>query len=158
MVYFIKHREYVKIGFSRRPKNRIGNIQVSLPEKLEVLCIIHGDMRLEQELHSKFCDLRENGEWFFLNEELRDFIDEQDNIKWKYGYGDIVKNELMPVRRLRIDRGLTLEDLGNKLGITRQGALRTEQSASAGTITLNKMQKLAEAMNCYFEFRFVDKE
>lgn len=159
MVYFLQTDHYVKIGFSETPQKRISSIQVSLPTKLRVLMIIKGGRKLEKQLHKRFAHLRSNGEWFKINEEIEDYLAEMEDqdLKWDFGYGDPKKNELMPVRRHRIDCGLTLQDLGDRLGITRQGAHNLEQSANQGTISLNKMRELAEAMDSYFEFRFIKK-
>ena len=64
-------------------------------------------------------------------------------------------NELMPIRRHRIDCGLTLEQLGSLLNITKQGALRMEQSADRGSISLNNMSKVAKCTGYVFEHRFM---
>ena len=159
MIYFVRQGRYVKIGFTDNPKKRISTIQVSVPTKIEMMLLIEGGRKLEKELHDRFHKQRTNGEWFLIDEDIDNYLAEMEDfdLKWNYGFGDPIKNELMPVRRHRIDCCLTLEQLGEKLGVTRQGALRLEQSANRGTITLNKMREIAEVTDSYFEFRFVKK-
>jgi predicted DNA-binding mobile mystery protein A len=52
---------------------------------------------------------------------------------------------------------MTLEQLGNKLYITRQGAKKIEVSESLGTISLKSMKEIGEVLNMQFVYGFVPK-
>lgn len=78
-VYFIRSRQYVKIGVSVNPRARIATIQSSIPEPLEVLGIVEGDSALEAELHRRFADLRCHGEWFRDDASIRQAIASMKN-------------------------------------------------------------------------------
>lgn len=80
MVYFVttESGKYVKIGYTDSGlKERLYNIQISNAEKLQVLGVMRGYAKTENELHKKFEHLRVNGEWFELNSDLLDFIEEK---------------------------------------------------------------------------------
>ena len=156
MVYIIKIEKYVKIGFTENPIKRIKSIQGGLPSDLDVLLLIEGTMELEKKLHYQFKEDRNRGEWFFFSQDIKDYISLMMNgdLRYKYGYTESKKNELMPVRRHRINCGLTLNDLGALLGITKQGALGLEQSGSKGSISIYKMSEIARVTGYKFEFRF----
>jgi hypothetical protein len=74
-VYFIGNDEFVKIGYSTDPKNRLKYIQSGHPHKLKLFGCIRGDMKLERELHEKFKEHRLNGEWFTYSLEIKSFIE-----------------------------------------------------------------------------------
>ncbi|MES2559104.1 MAG: mobile mystery protein A [Bacteroidota bacterium] len=59
------------------------------------------------------------------------------------------------INNIRIALNMTLEQLGKKLGITRQGAKRIEESESSGTISLKSMKEIAELFNMKFVYGFV---
>ena len=160
MIYFIQHENYVKIGYTLEPKRRVIEIQVSMPTELKVLLIIEGNKKLEKELHSLFVSLKTRGEWFLLDGVIEEYIElnREIDLRYEYGFGVPVTNELMPIRRHRIDCGLTLKQLGSLMGITKQGVKGLEQSANKGTIRLNSMSEVAKATGYKFEFRFVKGE
>lgn len=76
-IYFIANRKQkaVKIGYSTNPASRLSELQISAPNKLELLATIEGDMRTEHQLHQRFAAYRLNGEWFQMADELMAFID-----------------------------------------------------------------------------------
>lgn len=59
-----------KIGKSKDPDNRLRTFSVKLPFEVEYVCVIPTDDMngLERDLHSRFSDKRENGEWFNLTD------------------------------------------------------------------------------------------
>ena len=77
-VYLLKHgarREY-KIGRTKNPLRREGEIGIELPEKVERIHVIKTDdaAGIEGYWHSRFADKRKEGEWFALTaEEVRSF-------------------------------------------------------------------------------------
>lgn len=84
-VYFIRCEDFVKIGMSTDPLQRLKAIQVSgngtyAPKNIdlstaEIIATEVGGFDRESELHKKFDHLRHVGEWFHLSDELTDYID-----------------------------------------------------------------------------------
>jgi len=77
-VYFIQSDDFVKIGFTTNIESRLASLQTSIPNNLQLLGVMFGSVSDEKMLHSKFSDfrVRNNGEWFCLNEEIMGFIKE----------------------------------------------------------------------------------
>ena len=69
VVYYLRYDERVKIGTSRRPRQRVASIRHQ-----ELLAFEAGGRALEQQRHRDFAAAREGGEWFTLTPELRDHI------------------------------------------------------------------------------------
>ncbi|KJL46294.1 T5orf172 domain protein [Microbacterium hydrocarbonoxydans] len=66
VVYYIRYDRRVKIGTSRRPRQRLASIRHH-----ELLAFERGGRALEQQRHREFADVREGGEWFTLTADLR---------------------------------------------------------------------------------------
>ena len=61
----------VKIGISKDPSKRLSELQTGNPHKLTLFCIIHDiDPEREQTYHWIHRDIRLNGEWFELTDDL----------------------------------------------------------------------------------------
>jgi hypothetical protein len=65
-VYFIQRGVDgpIKIGYSRKPKSRLSQLQSAFPETLRMLGVIPGDKAKERALHDRFDGIRVKGEWF----------------------------------------------------------------------------------------------
>jgi Meiotically up-regulated gene 113 len=75
VVYFISPDDgTVKIGFTTCLKSRLRSLRTAHPKKLMILLVVPGTREDEQELHRRFSNLRVRGEWFKLDETIRDFI------------------------------------------------------------------------------------
>lgn len=77
MVYFITDKENIKIGYTKQnPEKRLHQLNTGSPIQLYLLGYIEGDKNKEKELHRKFNKyrIRQNGEWFYGNEEIIDYI------------------------------------------------------------------------------------
>ena len=61
------------------------------------------------------------------------------------------------INNIRVTLNMTLEQLGNKLNITRQGAKKIEVSESLGTISLKSMKEVGEVLNMQFVYGFIPK-
>ncbi|WP_217184011.1 GIY-YIG nuclease family protein [Streptomyces sp. AC495_CC817] len=61
VVYYLRYDRRVKIGTSRRPRQRLASIRHD-----ELLAFEHGGRALEQQRHREYAALREGGEWFTL--------------------------------------------------------------------------------------------
>lgn len=153
MIYFIKYEDYIKIGYSKDPSNRIQNIQTGLPGPIEVLCITKGNFKKENLLHRKFSRFKSRGEWFRSCDELNSYINTLDDEKVTHGYGGDFEKITMPVRRMYIDSGLTHEDAAIKIGLTKGGIQKMLERATQGRITIYSFMKLASAFGYKFEYR-----
>lgn len=74
MLYFIRSGNYVKIGVSARPWERLAEFQTANPEPLEMLAVGPGDYGFESELHRLFGEHRGVGEWFRGTERIMDVV------------------------------------------------------------------------------------
>lgn len=79
-VYFIRCRQFVKIGHGVRLRRRVAGIAAWCPFEVEVLATIPAldriaAERLERELHRRFRPLRHRLEWFKLEEPLIAYIE-----------------------------------------------------------------------------------
>ena len=78
-------------------------------------------------------------------------------LKPYYGIEKIAAPEHGWINSIRLTLNMTLEQLGKKLGVTRQGAKRIETSESSGTISLRSMKEIAEVLDMQFVYGFVPK-
>ena len=154
MIYFIKQGDYVKIGYTTLFKKRLNQLQTSSPVKLEVLALIKGDRVEEKNYHNAFKHINSNGEWFLYNNEIERFVDALDkDLMWKYG---LVENETSPIgliKQTRLEKKISLEELGEKLGITKQGVMDMERRDAQGRITTGTLYKALAAMGSKYESR-----
>lgn len=157
MIYFLKANNRVKIGYANDPSKRIPTIQTSSPYDLEVLLIVDGNYDKERELHVKFQEYRESGEWFDLSEPIKHFITVNSQADRRYEFGfvneDFAGNE--QIFTLRKRHKLSMEALGIKLNMTKQGVYKIQQSENAGGISINSLKNIADALGYTFEYRFV---
>ncbi|MBS0024832.1 GIY-YIG nuclease family protein [Microbacterium paraoxydans] len=66
VVYYLRFDDRVKIGTSRRPRQRLASIRHH-----ELLAFERGGRALEQQRHRDFAEEREGGEWFTLTPRVR---------------------------------------------------------------------------------------
>ena len=157
MIYFIKQGDYVKIGFTNRFKTRLNQLQVSSPIKLEVLGIIDGDKNNEKDMHEKFKHISSNGEWFMYCDEIKYYIDLLDNsLMWKYGYLDNNNSPIGLIKQTRLEKNLSMEELAEKLGLTKQAVLDMERRDAKGRITIGSLSKALFAMNTKLGIREIE--
>jgi hypothetical protein len=78
-VYFIQAENgLIKIGVSESPHGRLQALQTGSPVRLRLVGMIAGaGASGEAELHAKFAEYREHGEWFRPSADLLRFIKEQ---------------------------------------------------------------------------------
>ncbi|WP_347172909.1 mobile mystery protein A [Polaribacter uvawellassae] len=62
------------------------------------------------------------------------------------------------INTIRTTLNMTMAQLGTKLNITRQGVKRIEESEANGTITLNSLKDVANAMDLKLVYALVPKE
>jgi DNA-binding Xre family transcriptional regulator len=160
MVYFIKAENRLKIGYAEDPSKRIPSIQTSSPFQLEVLLIIDGDYSIERDLHQKFQDFRVSGEWFEFNDDIKSFINEHlvNDRKYEFGFENSEFLGNQQLKRLRKTKKMSLGSLGQILNMTKQSVSEFETREELGSITLNNLKKIGNALGCKLEYRFVPIE
>ena len=62
------------------------------------------------------------------------------------------------INAIRTTLNMTLAQLGTKLNITKQGVKRIEESEANGTITLNSLKDVANAMDLKLVYALVPKD
>lgn len=77
-VYFAKSGDYVKIGFSTKPKWRTDSFLCGNPYGIELLRVVEGTRETETAFHHRFKEYRHRLEWFRLDGELKAWL-ESDN-------------------------------------------------------------------------------
>lgn len=60
-------------------------------------------------------------------------------------------------KTLRLALGMSSSALGERLGVTAQGARKLEQAEANGTITLNTLARLAHGLDCEVHYMFVPR-
>lgn len=73
-IYAIRDMDYVKIGRTADVPGRFRDLQAFNPRPLELMVSVRSYDNRERMIHQKFDHLRASGEWFRLDDELRDFI------------------------------------------------------------------------------------
>jgi hypothetical protein len=76
MIYFIQQGHFgpIKIGYSKNPQSRIGELQTAHHARLRFLGEIEGGISDERRLHEKFAAHRIRREWFAPSQDLIDYI------------------------------------------------------------------------------------
>lgn len=69
-LYFLRHGNLIKIGFSSNLGARVQSIISSIPGKVDFLGHMPGDRDVEAHFHSRFAAHRFSGEWFQACPEL----------------------------------------------------------------------------------------
>lgn len=59
----------VKIGWTDNPERRLRHLQTGSPVPLKLLALFEGGHIVEAELHRRFADKRQHGEWFDLGQD-----------------------------------------------------------------------------------------
>jgi len=62
------------------------------------------------------------------------------------------------IKAIRTALGMTLQQLGNRLNISKQGVLDIENREKEGAITLKALQEVAKAMNMQLVYGFVPND
>lgn len=71
MIYFIKSKNHVKIGYSKNPEERLAELQTGNPIRLKLLATFPGDAKTEKGLHEAFAKYHWQGEWFRFDGHLK---------------------------------------------------------------------------------------
>jgi predicted DNA-binding mobile mystery protein A len=80
----------------------------------------------------------------------------------KMGKVAAMVNLVMPtigwIKTIRTGIGMSLEQLGNKLSVTKQAIRDIENREKEGSITIKSMQEIANVLDMKFVYAFVPKE
>ncbi|MBP2494619.1 hypothetical protein ABID82_005256 [Methylobacterium sp. PvP062] len=63
-VYFLRCGDRIKIGFSKQPLSRAGDLATGMPDKPSMIAAFRGTKAEETRLHRRFDAYRRKGEWF----------------------------------------------------------------------------------------------
>lgn len=154
MIYFVKHTDYVKIGFTDNIRNRLNDLQVSCPVKLKLLGLIEGGLNEESAHHEKFKHLLSSGEWFNYTQELEDYVTSLDRgLMWKYGFDHYKRSPIGEIRRCRLEKNLSLEELGQLLNMSKQAVLDMEKREIQGKTSIATIIKALDVMGYSYQYR-----
>ena len=62
------------------------------------------------------------------------------------------------VKAIRMSLGMSLQQLGNKLGVSKQNVQSMEKREQEGTVSIKALKEVAQAMDMEFVYGFVPKE
>lgn len=79
LIYFIRAKDAIKIGFTMNVTKRLAELQSANHEDLELLAAFGGGVADEQYIHQIFSALRLRGEWFRSDPAITDYIE------WRMG-------------------------------------------------------------------------
>ncbi len=84
-IYVMQCKNYVKFGYSQNPNSRIKELQTGNPFKIHLLLKVNYNCvsSIEKEIHRYFKEKRERGEWFKIDEEVKDFVKYLKNIEYR---------------------------------------------------------------------------
>ena len=83
-----------------------------------------------------------------LDRKLKPFSDSESIIVPNSGW----------INTIRTTLNMTLEQLGKKLNMTKQGVKRIEESEAAGTITINSLKAVGNALEMKFVYGFIPND
>jgi hypothetical protein len=81
-IYYIQCGAFIKIGTSINPESRCNQLERGGKAKRpsiwvgnpRLIAYLPGNVSRERELHREFASIRDEGEWFLMNEELIDHV------------------------------------------------------------------------------------
>jgi len=161
MIYFIRQNEAVKIGVTEDIQQRVSQIQVGTPYEVSVMLLIEGSYEKEAELHKTFNDFKIRGEWYWLSEEIKEYVAMMYENDLRYEHGLLDPEGIDPSIQTSFIRNmnkLTLREVGEKLGMTAQSVKETESRELHGTVSLNSLRKYGEALGYELQYRFIKND
>ena len=84
-IYAMQCNDFVKFGMSHRPEFRIKELQIGNPYKIILLLAVpyNSCHLIEKQIHHYFDGKRETGEWFRVDDAIRDFVKYLKNIEYE---------------------------------------------------------------------------
>lgn len=157
MIYLISFEDkYLKIGYTTDIHKRLSQLQVSIPIKLNLIGLIEGGYNEENELHNIFNHLSESGDWFKFDISIINYFKSKKCLMWENGLIPIGSFPVIGlIKSERIKNNLSLQDLAELYGSTKQAIIDMENREIKGNITIKVMHKIARLFGKKFEYRFV---
>ena len=62
------------------------------------------------------------------------------------------------INNIRVSLNMSLEQLGHKLGMSKQGVKKIEEREALGNVTINSLKEVAEALDMTFVYGFAPKD
>jgi hypothetical protein len=90
-VYFISAGGPIKIGTAKDVRSRLSGIQTSNYDALKVLGVMRGGSELEASLHRQFSHYRLRGEWFWRNNDILSYIEQNRDLSLWSNCGPLTK-------------------------------------------------------------------
>lgn len=81
MVYYVKCKEYIKVGFTTDIKERLNSAKTFNPFDIVLLKVTEGSMEDERRIHKVLEAYRHKGEWFHAHSNVLTHIDLQEGIE-----------------------------------------------------------------------------
>lgn len=158
MLYFVRAGEYVKIGVADNVFSRMRALQTGCPMRLECVLLLQGSYDLEMELHDRFRQVHHRGEWFVWTEDVATFV--KDSRESGDDLSGILRSGLEGgtdtddfgafARQLRHSARLSVQDVADRLGISKTAALAVETGANP---TLAVMRRHLRLFGAGFDIR-----
>lgn len=158
MIYFVQCEGMVKIGYSNNPYKRIQALKTSNPLELVMLLVIEGKQSDEAKIHKQFEKDHFRGEWFFLSDTIKNYIQsvQKSNQDLRYELGLMGAADVYgELTRIRNNHAMPLRGVGDLLGITAQSVREAEERERAGTITLNSLRQYGKALGYVLIYKFI---
>jgi hypothetical protein len=170
IVYFLGHRDRIKIGFTTNLKKRVNALAL---RPGSILLALDGSADLEQALHARFAPAQVGDtEWFDSTPEIRHYIDNRST--WAHGLArrgplDNQRRPTLERASTNAERAVLLADLAEVLGSeprmrTREALQRLVENAPATyrSWTFRDLTQVLRAANSpprtYQGFPVVDRQ
>jgi len=141
-------------GYTHDIHTRLSQLQISCPIKLSILGLIEGTVEDESTHHLKFKHLHSHGEWFKYEPELAGFIETLSrDLMWKHGFDEHESSPIGIIKSCRLEKKLSMEELGEKLSVTKQAVMDMETRDAQGRISVNSIVKALHAMGYKYQHR-----
>lgn len=138
MVYFLKYKNLIKIGYTKDLNNRLNTLYNQF-EGSFLIKAIDGDRYVEKTLHEKFKNIRTKGEWFEETEELSNYIKILTSTEQKiqtFFHNKIEKEIGEAIKSIRLRKNLTRESVCNQAGVSINALRHLENGTGATLVSL----------------------
>ncbi len=117
---------------------------------------------MREVFEGKTVSLVGNAKSLFYNKygpEIDEYISSLNkDLMWEYGFESEDNYKFSKIKKCRLDKNMSLEELGNLLGISKQAVLDMEKREMQGRISIASILKSLEVMGYEFQYRAVPKK
>jgi DNA-binding XRE family transcriptional regulator len=87
---------------------------------------------------------------------VKEFVEGLDRVLlWKYGFEHHDSSPIGEIKRCRLEKNLSMEELGELLGISKQAVLDMETREVQGKISITSLLKALKAMGYKYQYRAI---